>query len=402
MEEPRVGRHSLLRRLNHGAVLEQLARSGERSRVELSEALTLSQASVSRIVDKLLEGGLIEELAPKAHHLGRPQVPLTIRPAAARVATVDVRRDCYRLRLADLAGGLLAEAQAAIGAATTGPAYAGCDGRPGSAGQVGCADDAVDRVSDLLAAATRSAGGGPAPTALVVGVSAAWDEGTGRVYAARNVPYLEGVDLRTAFSARAGLRVTVENDVRLAALGELEAGATPAGADFYYLSLGSGVAGAEVRAGAVHHGSNGFAGELGYLRQRLADGGWTDLETVLGRAALEARWREVAGDEPLALGLGRPAAGAGEEAFRAGLVGAVTAALAAIAAVADPPVIVLGGSLGIRLGPLLDRLREELAAAVPSGPALVVSGVGADGALVGGIRRALEIAREELLVALLH
>lgn len=400
MREPRVGRHSLLRRLNHAAVLELMARRGELSRVELAEALTLSQASVSRIVEKLLWGGLLEELPPRSNRSGRPQVPLAIRPAAAYVATIDMRRDRYRLRLADLGGGLLAEAQVTVVDSQADAEGLGAPHEPRPA-VIDRAEDAVEWVLALIAQAKRRCGVAGEPAALVVGVSAAWDEVGGRVFAARNVPYLEGVDLRAAVEARSRTRVWVENDVRLAALGEMEGGPPTLGEDFYYLSLGPGVAGADVVDGTVHRGNSGLAGEVGYLRVPSAGSGTTDLETVVGRDGLEERWRGLVGEDPLAHGLARMPVGAAEAAFRRELEAAVVAVLTAIAVVADPPVIVLGGSLGMSLEPLLADLSRGLAERVPRAPRLAMSSLGADGALVGGLRLALELAREELLTALL-
>lgn len=385
-----IGRHSLLRDLNHSAVLEALARAGDRSRVELATELTLSQASVSRIVERLLEGGLVRELAARQIGHGRPQVPLEVSPNAAHVATVDLRRDCYRLRLTDLCGRRLAEVRA--------PATGG-----ESLPRAVTASDAVELVFDLLEAARQLAEVSSPFAAFVVGVSAAWDERSGRIYAARNVPYLEGVDLRSLVSERLDgeVEVQVANDVKLAAVGELDAGAAKERSDFYYLSLGSGVAGAGVIAGKVQEGRTGFAGEVGYLRVRAPDGGWTDLETLVGRAALEARWKRSGNGEPLLAALARPPADRAERELRRELIDNIVMALTAIAAVMDVPYIVLGGSLGVGLAPLLRELEAALAETVPPPPTLAASGLGADGALIGGIRIAQEAARASLLKELL-
>lgn len=382
MGQPEIGRHSLLRRLNHGAVLELLAGAGEMlSRVEIAEELTLSQASVSRIVDALLEAELIREMEPRSVGHGRPQVPLGINESAAHVVTVDLRRDSYRLRLTDLCGGVLADE---------------CSPQTG-AGKVTTAEAAVAHVLELLVAAQEKAAVTSPLAALVVGLSAAWDEAARRVYAARNLRYLEGVNLRSLIEARLPVPIRVANDVKLGAIGELATGSAVGKRDFYYLSLGSGVAGAGVVAGQVHGGVSGFAGELGYLRLRTADGDWTDLETVSSRGALELRWQALAGSEPLAFGLARKPANVEEHRYREDLLNALLMALTAITALNDPPLLVLGGSLGVQLGPVLEELDARLAATVPAPPALQISGVGSDAALVGGTRLGQELARAELL-----
>ena len=62
-----------------------------------------------------------------------------------------------------------------------------------------------------------------------------------------------------------GVTVAVENDVNLAALAELAAGAAADSAGFVLVWVGDGVGMAIVLGGVLHRGATGGAGEVGYM-----------------------------------------------------------------------------------------------------------------------------------------
>ena len=66
-------------------------------------------------------------------------------------------------------------------------------------------------------------------------------------------------------SARLGVRVWVENDANLGALGEASFGAAQAMQNFIYLKVVHGLGAALVLNGQLYRGAGGVAGELGHL-----------------------------------------------------------------------------------------------------------------------------------------
>lgn len=85
----------------------------------------------------------------------------------------------------------------------------------------------------------------------------------GVVHHARNLG-IESFDLQTAIAEETEASVRVSNDVNAAALGAwaLRGGAS---SSFAYLNLGTGMAAGLVLDGRVWEGSNGVAGEIGYI-----------------------------------------------------------------------------------------------------------------------------------------
>ena len=388
MSEPQIGRHRLLKDLNHKAVLDLLAGQGSLSRVDISDRLTLSQASVSRIVESLSNAGLVREEGLVASRPGRPQVLVGVDPGAASVASVNLRPGQLRARLADLLGAVIAEVEVRTE-------------KPLSASQR--ADQVVTQVLGLL----RDQPAAGELVALTVGVAAAWDDVNGRVYAARTQGTLEGVDLvgllRERLAAAApdplqeGVTIEVDNDVNLAASGESVAGVASGEDDFFYLSLGSGVGGAVMANGTLYRGVVGFAGEIGYLQMRDRRGRPTDLEQRVSTAALQVALRAAGSvDDPCDV-LSRDSHDAAEERVIAEFAEDVAVAIGAVTALLNPRLVVLGGALGSCCERLLPRIDSVLRERLPVTPKVVVSRLGRDVALVGGLASALTNARVRLL-----
>jgi predicted NBD/HSP70 family sugar kinase len=89
---------------------------------------------------------------------------------------------------------------------------------------------------------------------------------------------------------------------------------------------------------------------------------------------------------------GDPAAGA--------VVAALTARLgrgvANLATVLDPDLVVLGGGIANAGAALLEPVERAVRAAVPAPPRVVLSELGDDGAALGAVRRALDVADDLL------
>src|SRR6476619_5465672 len=101
-------------------------------------------------------------------------------------------------------------------------------------------------------------------------------------------------ELRRVFE---GAEIRLATDVKAAAQAEAEWGALVGCDPGIYLNLGTGLAVAIVANGAVIHGQNGAAGEIGYNLRQRSDVGTSPLERVLleeavsGQALLRASRR---------------------------------------------------------------------------------------------------------------
>ena len=361
---------------NYHAVCDLISREGPLSQVGIAERLNLSQASVSRIGNALICGGLLEEVARVRSRSGRRQILMDIRGDAGCVAVVQIQASSLRLRLVDLKG---AECTSATWR-----------------GEIAAVDTLLERIAALLADPSVAKFGPPIVVAL--GVPGAWDNWRRRVHAIPNAPYLEGVDLERAAAAKLGSVVLVDNDVNFATLGEHASGGARNVDDFFYLNIGAGVGGGAFVGGSLHRGADGFAGEIGSL-PIMRHGEHVMFERLVAWEAIGARLAalDFAMDAPTfvdALDSGhREALVVAEE-----LADTIALALAAVVTVLSPSLIVLGGDIGRRLGSVIPNIKVRLSQLVRQNPALVCSSLGADTSLIGAAAQALQRGRA-LLVA---
>jgi glucokinase len=96
------------------------------------------------------------------------------------------------------------------------------------------------------------------------------DMQTGMLRKAANFPVWENYAARAEIERRLGFakneaRVVLENDARVAALGEQWLGAARGVSNMAVLTLGTGIGGGIVLGGKIWHGMNGMAGEFGHV-----------------------------------------------------------------------------------------------------------------------------------------
>lgn len=94
-----------------------------------------------------------------------------------------------------------------------------------------------------------------------------------------NLRYVKDLPLVAILEAKYGLRVSLENDARCAALAELWKGNLKNCKDGVVMVLGSAVGGALVKDGRIHKGSHLSAGEFSFIEK---DGDITDIRNSVG------------------------------------------------------------------------------------------------------------------------
>lgn len=204
-----------------------------------------------------------------------------------------------------------------------------------------------------------------------------------------------------------GTDVHIENDVNLAALGELWKGHGRGCDHFAYLWIGSGVGLGLVINGQLYRGARGLAGEIGHLPIGLdeppADDrlhpGWFDSETV--NRAID-RLSEARDEGPLTLQRVFSLARKGDALAREVVdleAKLMARAIAAIVGVVDPELVILGGGVGHNGDLLLQPIERELRVLTPLSARLLNSALGADAVLHGAIGTAVSAAWDSMLAS---
>ena len=222
--------------------------------------------------------------------------------------------------------------------------------------------------------------------------------------------YLKGwkdVPLRQLLESTLSVPAAVENDVRMAALGEHWIGAARGVDDFVFLAIGTGIAAGVFANGKLIRGTNWTAGEVGYMHVPHASGSPArhgepgSLESIIAGDGIRRQWLNTCGGDACAKNLtatdifsrasdGDPMAKTVLEHSAQLLAYAVYN----ISLVLNSALFILGGGVGVSI-PLCDATRRILERYnEPSCPQLVISKLGTDAQLMGAIRLALTTAEQ--------
>ncbi len=202
-----------------------------------------------------------------------------------------------------------------------------------------------DEVTTALRTATADArhGAGLLPRLAVVSAADPVDRHTGKLIHLPDAPFLLGeLDPVEVLAPHVDGPVTVDNDVNWAARAErAQAGALD---DFAYLFLGEGLGCAIISDGEVRGGHGGLAGEIAHLITAGPQGQAIRFIEVFGELGLRQAGATAIDVDRLLATATSP--GSQAAATRHALGQAISAVLAAVVALADPEVIIIGGSWG--------------------------------------------------------
>jgi predicted NBD/HSP70 family sugar kinase len=391
----RPGTPSLLRELNDRAALDLLLGGELLTRSQISEYTGVSKVTVSQMLTRLEERGLVTIAGEQAGGRGPNAALYSVVPSSAYVAGLYVESDLVSAAVADVTGRRVAEVS--------------CD--PDGA------TDPVAIVRGTIEQACASAGIEVARlSALVIGSPGVVDPRTGDPSLAVNLPaWHEGAldALRDVWHKP----VVIENDVNLAAMAERAVGAAAGADDFVLVWLGVGLGLATILGGQLHRGTAGAAGEIGYLPvhgaplhtdvRHPASGGF---QSLAGGSAVRALAAEHGFTSPtaaeavqaaLAADAGPPGPpGRPGAAFLDELAHRVAVGVASVCVVLDPGLVVLGGDVGQAGGSALaDRVAAAVAGIWPARPRVVPTGVSGEPVLQGAMLAAVAQARAALLAS---
>ncbi|GIG91824.1 ROK family protein [Plantactinospora endophytica] len=243
-------RQASLREHNLALVLRQIATADRPpSRADLATATGLTRATVSALVDDLITGRLLTEVAPAPRSgAGRPAVGLTLADHGPAGLGLEINVDYLAAVLVDLTGTVRHRAVRRVDLRPVPPA------------------EALSLVGELISEAGAEADRQDltlAGTALAVpGLVTA----TGLVRLAPNLGWRD-VDVPALLGAHpilGGRGLGVDNEANLAALGELHA-APPGSANFVYISGEVGIGAGIVLHGTLFRGARGWSGEIGHV-----------------------------------------------------------------------------------------------------------------------------------------
>ncbi|MFI0723942.1 ROK family protein [Streptomyces sp. NPDC021224] len=231
-------------------IVDLIRSSGPISRVELVNATGLTQPTISNIVRRLIDDGVVRETGDTVATRGKPRAMLVINSRAAYGVGIHVGADALTCVVTDTRGGTVGR-QLVAG--------------PGAAPE-GEGGDAAGRLAGLYRDVTEGLGLEPQSVAglAVVGPGPV-DVARGGFLAPPGLPQWAGLDLAGALAGELGVPVLVDSDAAAATVGEFWGRQVSRERTFGCLYMNSGIGSGVVLDGSLHRGASSNAGKIGHV-----------------------------------------------------------------------------------------------------------------------------------------
>ena len=265
----------LMRAHNERLVLTILRRHGPMAKADLARATGLSAQTVSVIMRKLEDEGLLTKGEPVRGRVGQPSVPMRLSEEGAFFAGLKIGRRSADLVLTDFLGRVRARARITY-------AY------PTPDATVRFARESYGQLAAQLSPAQRNriAGLGVAmPFQL-------WDWAVSLGLDPLKMADWQSRDICNELAEDLGLPVFMQNDASAACGAELVFGASERAPDFLYFYLGYFAGGGVVLGNQLFTGRSGNAGALGSMPVPQPGGGTVQLIDMASLCVLERTMSE--------------------------------------------------------------------------------------------------------------
>jgi glucokinase len=373
-----------MRDINRSAILEIIRRESPIARSTIAQRLEVSLPTVMRIVDRLVEEGFVRLHGDTEWSGGRRRPLLEFNAEGHLILGVDMGGTKMYGALSDLGGHILDEENVA---------------RHGTSGE-----DSFNRLTtliDSLLASPKLADrqlhgigvGAPGITLHKEGI-VTW----------ANTLHWKDFPLKQRLSELYPLPITVDNDVNLAAMGELWFGAGQNVQNMVMIAIGTGIGAGIVIDGALYRGASEASGEIGNMlpgREFLGKNyqNFGALESVASGTGIAERARIALKSERNTEELDDLTA---EDVFEAAkqkhewackiineTVDYLAIAIANLTVAFDPELIILGGGVTRSAEMLVEPILRRMEGTIPTLPKLVVSSLGLRAGVMGAITNVL-------------
>jgi predicted NBD/HSP70 family sugar kinase len=354
------------------------------TRPEIAAALELSRPTIFTAIERLERDRLLEQVGQLSGKPGRSAALYDVDRTAGLLGAIDIGGSNVRVAVADSRGRLLREDRQATTAGGGGPI--------------------VKQVAELLLFTLDAVADHGTLRSVAVSVPGVVGPDDSTVSFATNIDQFAPFDFRAPLAKALGARVTLENNVNLAAMAEQWQGMGRDLRTFAVVSIGAGVGAGIVYEGRILRGAHRAAGEVasvcstsGRLDNAAHDeaGGLSLLEKAGTRHGWPGR-PPASVEELFARAAARvePASTLVEEECQR-----IAAVTAAVCAVIDPEAIIMTGGVGSNEH-LIERVRVLTTELTMFPPSVVRSTLGDRASLLGAVRLASQALKRELVDSL--
>lgn len=368
---------------NKLSILHTIKNNDGISRQEISKRLHLSAPAVSNNVAALIENGIIYETGCDDTSLGRRPRQLSYKGDLYYVISVELMPKKVRGGIADLYGNVLYWEEKEITMD---------HGAQGVLIQLEYVIDKLieDKNNDVKI------------IAIAIGVPALTGQNDLNDLFSAYLDDWKNVDLEEYIYSKYQVKAIIVNDVELALMGEREKGDGKDQQNIIYIKYGDGFAARAIVDGYLLKGHNMAAGELGYyagMEDELTEG--FVCPGRFERDVCDKSLKQYTGKENLDLVKLEKLAAKGDEKAAVivkQIIRKIAVVIANTVLMLNSEVVILGGMSEAFTQEYLSEIKMVLEKVCPFVPEVVVSKLGVNAPVIGGVRVALDYAEEQIVM----
>jgi glucokinase len=374
----------VMRSLNGIELLNLIGEHGPISRASLAKLSLLSKPTVSSQVEALVRQGWVVEVGPGESGSKGGKKPQLVRfnADAGRLFAAEIDPAKVRVAAADLEGNIRVRTERPLGSDLSSEFVLGV---------------LTDALRDIM----RSEHLEDVQRVVSIAAPGRVDARRGIVLEAGNLFNWTAVPVRKHLEDALGVPVFVDNNVKMAALGEIHFGVAKGQKDVVLVRLDTGIGSAVVIRGKLLYGHQWAAGEIAHtiLDLSRAVDDWHVrgyLESMVGADRILARVKEIdagATESALAFLCGARHQSNSQDRLYQEIVLHLGVAVANLVCAYDPSLVVLQGEL---LAAIVDEIRSVVNQAIPWGANIALSEIADEAVLLGTVVSARAHAYEKI------
>jgi len=387
-------------KINMSIIFNYLRENGPISRAKISRDLNISAPAVSRVIDKLINGGYVIETEKMKTKSGKRPTLLKINQDRGFVIGIDLGKEKFKLVLANFNGEIIEK-------------YRGFK----ISNNKNIAEKIINEIKEILGRYhqyEKMRWG--SLKAICVGVPAVIDIDNGKIISAPLYGNWKDLNLKEILESEFNIPVYIENDVNLSALGEKHYGEGKNFKDFIFIEISNGIGAGIVIDNHLFRGSLGSAGEIGFTIINIENLGFkvknkgflekfASVESIKKKAIREVRngiktiiTKMVKNDiEKIEPYMVCEAATRGDELANniiKEMVDFLSIGIINLILIQNPQIIVLGGDIcslpevsRLFLEPIIEKIKSSISFKIPE---IKLSLLGEDAGVVGASFQAIE------------
>lgn len=228
---------------NLSLVIRAIHGDDQCSRVKLTETTGLKQATITKIVNQLIEWGLVSETESLGSIVGRRPIRLVLNGEQYMILSVRINRNYLRVAVYDILGQRKAHTEVPID-----PLFG--------------ARVSMDQLKELIRRMMRQTG---VPfLAIGIALPGPFDAQRQQITLMSGFPGWEKIHIREELEQAFRLPVFLDHDANCGALAELWYGKHKNVQHMVYVAGDRGVGAGLILGGSIYRGRMGFAGEIGH------------------------------------------------------------------------------------------------------------------------------------------